>query len=79
MEKGSMQMNIREMRKAAGMSQAALAARTGIDRTRICFAESGYVNLRFEENDAIRKAIAVEIKERTEVQQQVLRSFGIAV
>jgi DNA-binding XRE family transcriptional regulator len=34
-----MQVDVKEMRKAARMSQAALAVKTGIDRTRICFAE----------------------------------------
>ena len=74
-----MQVGVREMRKAARMTQMALAARTGIDRARICFAENGYVNLRYEENDAIRKAIAEEFKERIADQRQTLQTFGIAV
>ena len=74
-----MEVDVRKMRKAARMSQAALALKTGIDRTRICFAENGYLGLRYEENDAIRKAIATEFRERVADQQQVLQSFGIAV
>jgi DNA-binding XRE family transcriptional regulator len=74
-----MQVEVKEMRKVARMSQAALAVKTGIDRTRICFAENGYLSLRYEENDAIRKAIAAEVRERAADQQQMLQSFGIAV
>jgi transcriptional regulator with XRE-family HTH domain len=74
-----MQVDLRELRKAARMSQVALAVKSGTDRTRICLAENGYCRLTYEEHDAIRKAVAAEFRERLADQQQRLQSFGIAV
>jgi len=72
-------MEIRELRKAAKLSQAALAARVGMDRTRLSFAENGYVQLRTEESDAIRRVVIDEIDSQRRAQQKVLAGHGLAV
>jgi transcriptional regulator with XRE-family HTH domain len=49
---------LRQLRKMARASQAELALRTGINRTRLSFAENGYLELTAEEQAKIRKVIA---------------------
>jgi len=39
------------------MSQAALAARTDIERSRLSFPESGYLTLKADEEAAIRREV----------------------
>lgn len=51
-------MDIREMRRIVGLTQVELAVRSGIDRTRLSFAECGYVELSAEEKAAIKNAIS---------------------
>lgn len=72
-------MNIREMRKSSRMSQAALASLTGMDRTRISFAENGYVELKPEEQDAIRRAIVRELNRLATQSAALMQQCGVAV
>ena len=54
--------DIRAMRIASGASQARIAAKSGVDRTRLCFAEKGYIVLPPEQEKAVRSAILEEAR-----------------
>ena len=49
--------DIRQMRELVGLSQIALARRAGVSRMRLQLAEAGELELRPEENSALRKAV----------------------
>ena len=53
---------IREIRKAASLTQFQLAQRSGVSRFRLCMAETDSLQLRPEELEAINKAVAPEIE-----------------
>jgi transcriptional regulator with XRE-family HTH domain len=69
-------MDIRQARNAVHMSQAALAARSGIDRTRLSFAENGYTQLTAQEEANIQQVIIAEIARQKTVQGSVLQQMG---
>lgn len=56
--------NLKELRKAAGLTQIQLAMRANVSRFRLCLAETGNIELRPEELAAITEAVKPEI-ERT--------------
>jgi transcriptional regulator with XRE-family HTH domain len=67
--------NLRMLRKAAGlMSQAELAHRTGIERSRLSNAENGYVELSQDEQARIIKVIAKAVKGNQERARSLLRA-----
>lgn len=60
-------MNLKAVRKAAGLSQIHLATTSGVSRFRISLAESGVLNLLPNEVEAINKAVAPEIEKTLRV------------
>ena len=55
---------IRDLRKQADLTQYELSRLAGIDRTRVCLAESGHVQLRAEEITAIQHAVVSELQRK---------------
>jgi transcriptional regulator with XRE-family HTH domain len=72
-------MDVRKIRKSVGLSQAALAAKTGIERTRLSFAENGYVALNPNEHAAIRHAVLGELERQAVQRSAVMKQIGVAV
>ena len=52
-----MDLDVKRVRQAARMSQAALAGRTGLEWSRLSFQESGYLTLKADEEAAIRREV----------------------
>ena len=57
-------IDIRQLRKAARLTQIELAQQTGISRVRLSLAECDYVKLSHKELDLIQKVIAREPRRR---------------
>jgi len=53
-----MDIDLRPLRRIARLTQLELSQRTGIDRTRLSFAECGYISLSADEQTAIMRAVA---------------------
>lgn len=69
-------MDLHSVRRAAGLSQSALAAQTGISRPRLSAAECGYLELSEEEIARILTAIAAEPERRAARIREVLAGNG---
>ena len=65
-------MDLRTVRKEAGLSQYTIAQRAGISRMRLSLAECGEIELQPSEIDSIRKALGVEIEKRAGKLQSTL-------
>lgn len=65
----------RALRSEAGLTQARVAVRADVDRTRLCMWEVGDFSLRTEEVAALQKAINELIVERTQKLTKLLSSF----
>ncbi len=59
--------NLKEIRRAAGLSQVRLALRANVSRFRISLAEAGEVELRPEELESIKRVVAPEIEKTARV------------
>jgi len=57
-------MDIRQLRRTGRLTQFEVSQRTGIDRTRLSFAECGYLQLTGDEEQAIKRAITDEMRHR---------------
>lgn len=57
-------MNLREMRRMAGLTQWELAQRCGVSRMRLSLAECGQVELHPEEETSLRGVLLAVIKNR---------------
>jgi transcriptional regulator with XRE-family HTH domain len=57
-------MNLRELRRMAGLTQWELAQRCGVSRMRLSLAECGQVELRPEEIVATRQVLLERIESR---------------
>lgn len=57
-------MQLKKLRELAGLRQIELARAAGIDRTRLSFAESGYVRLEADEEAAARKIVFKAMRSR---------------
>jgi predicted transcriptional regulator len=55
---------IKAFREETGLSQMALAQRSGVSRARLQMAEAGYIALREDELTAIQRVFGDEIHER---------------
>jgi transcriptional regulator with XRE-family HTH domain len=67
--------NIRKSREVAGLSQFAVAKRTGIPRMRLSLAECGEIELRANELNLVRKILREEIERRASTLQTALSAF----
>ena len=65
----------RAFRCEAGLTQARVAVRADVDRTRLCMWEVGDLSLRSEEVEALAKAINELIVERAQHLTKLLTSF----
>lgn len=70
-------MDLKEMRKTARISQAAVAAKTGIDRVRLSFAENGYIRLKPEEEQAVRGVISEAARTQGADMAELLSRCGV--
>jgi transcriptional regulator with XRE-family HTH domain len=55
---------LRELRTLSGLTQIEAAKRSGVDRTRLCLAEGGYVTLRPDEEESLRQVLLNQIESR---------------
>jgi transcriptional regulator with XRE-family HTH domain len=67
--------NLRKYREAAGLIQADLANRAGIDRPRLSYAENGHVELSEDEQGRIMKILVAEIRKGQEEARDLLGSL----
>jgi DNA-binding XRE family transcriptional regulator len=65
----------RALRSEAGITQARVAVRADVDRTRLCMWEVGDLSLRAEEVEELQKAISELIFERARHLTKLLTSF----
>lgn len=65
-------MNLRELRRMAGLTQWQLAQRCGVSRMRISLAECGQLELRQEEEAGVRSVLLDAIKGRESKIRSVL-------
>ena len=65
----------RALRSEAGLTQARVAVRAEVDRTRLCMWEVGDLLLRNEEVEALERAISELIAERARYLTELLTSF----
>ena len=73
-------MNLKELRKMAGLTQWQLAQRCGVSRMRMSLAECGQVELREDEESAVRAVLLEAIKGRASKIRSVLSdSRSVAV
>lgn len=70
--------NLREIRKAAGLTQFQLAARANVSRFRICLAEAGDLSLRADELRAITDAVRPAMEERARIVSDFDRQLSVA-
>lgn len=63
--------NLYELRKRAGLTQADLSSRTGINRCRLVYAEGGY-QLSGQEETKILSVIARAVEENTASVRRVI-------
>jgi DNA-binding XRE family transcriptional regulator len=66
--------NVKTIRKAAGLTQVQLAQKANVSRFRLCMAESGALELRPDEIEAIRKAVEPEIERTAQIASEFQRS-----
>jgi transcriptional regulator with XRE-family HTH domain len=66
-------MDVRQLRRAARMTQYELADRTGISRMRLSLAECGYVSLTAAELSAIESATVSSAQDRLQELSQLNR------
>jgi transcriptional regulator with XRE-family HTH domain len=59
-----MNRDLRDLRIMAGMTQCDVARETGVDRSKLSLAENRYVELRPEEQAAIRKLLLETIENK---------------
>lgn len=64
--------DLRELRRASGLTQLELATRAGIDRTKISLAENGYMRLCSRDETVVQRALVQAIQERAALLQGVL-------
>lgn len=64
---------LKKLRELAGMTQAELAHETGIDRTRLSLAESGYARLTDAETDSVRRISTRAMRKR---QDEISRTLA---
>jgi len=69
---GDKLMNLRELRRMAGLTQWQLAQRCGVSRMRISLAECGQLELRQEEEAGVRSVLLDAIKGRESKIRSVL-------
>jgi transcriptional regulator with XRE-family HTH domain len=65
----------RSVRSRAGITQARVAVRADVDRTRLCMWECGDLSLRNEEVHSLEKALGDLISERADQMTKLLTSF----
>ena len=58
-------INLKEVRRAVGLSQIELGRRANVSRYRISLAESGAILLRSDEAEAIRQVLLPELEKTT--------------
>ena len=68
-------VEFRALRSEAGVTQARVAIRADVDRTRLCMWEVGDLGLRAEEVWSLEKALAGLISERADQMTKLLTSF----
>lgn len=66
--------NLREVRKASGLTQIQLAQRAKVSRFRLCMAESGSLELRPDEVEAINKAVRPELEKTARIASEFERA-----
>jgi predicted transcriptional regulator len=74
-------IDLKSVRKAAGISQIQLAQRAGVSRFRISLAEADTLQLRPEEIDAIRHAVQPGMEKTARVAadfQSQMKSHAVA-
>jgi len=64
------------LREISGMSQFAVARKSGIPRVRLSLAETGQLLLCAEERERVRKVLICSIEERAAQLQDVLAKWG---
>jgi len=60
-------MNLKAIRKAAGLTQMQLIQKAGLSRFRFCMAEAGHLELSPAEIDAIRIAVRPEMEKAVRI------------
>jgi hypothetical protein len=71
-------LNVREMRKLAGVSQHRISAISGVGRVRISLAECGHVALRPEELSSVMRSLRAVLSDRMQSLLHVLQSVQFA-
>ena len=65
--------DLRTIRRASGLTQVQLAQKAGVSRFRICMAESGSLELRPDEIDAITQAVRPELAKTARIASEFER------
>lgn len=65
-------MDLKQLRKLAGLTQFELAQRCGVSRMRLSLAECGQVKLREDEQSAVRTVLIESIETRASQLRSVL-------
>ena len=65
-------LEFRDLRSRAGITQGQLAVRSDVDRTRLCIWENGNLELRAEELCFLERALLELISERAEQMASLL-------
>jgi transcriptional regulator with XRE-family HTH domain len=60
-----MKQGLRDLRLMAGLTQCDVAKETGVDRSKLSLAENQYVELRPEEQAAVRRVLLERIENRS--------------
>lgn len=63
-QQGGLRTDVRQLRRAARITQYELAERTGISRMRLSLAECGYVSLTTAELNAVESATVSSAQDR---------------
>jgi DNA-binding XRE family transcriptional regulator len=69
---GRRMANIRKLRTMADLTQASLAQKTGVERTKLSLAENRYIDLRPEEEAEVIKVLLEHIEHRIVTLRRVL-------
>ena len=69
-------MDLRTAREMSGLSQFTAAHKSGIPRMRLSLAECGQIDLRPEEQSALREVLREAIEQRTTVLRNVLSAIA---
>ncbi len=72
-------MEIKDLRKLADLTQFQLAQRSGVSRMKLSLAECGQLELRSEEETAVRKVLLDHIASRANQLKGVLSTKGPAL